>query len=62
MTKTEIVEKIKEKTDSYIWANEIDAYIEGFLDALCYTYEITWDERMEIEKILNNTEEIGEIV
>ena len=57
MTKIEIVEKIKEKTDSFIWWSDIDVYTEGFLDALCYTYEITWDERMEIEKMLNNTEE-----
>lgn len=57
MTKTEIVEKIKEQIDHCIWQNEVDGYIKGFLDALCYTYEITWDERMEIETILNNTEE-----
>ena len=57
MTKTEIVEKIKENTDSYIWASDIESYTKGYLDALCYTYEITWDERMEIEQMLNNTEE-----
>lgn len=57
MTKTEIVEKIKEGIDNYLWASEVDAYIKGYLDALCYTYEITWDERMEIEMMLNNTEE-----
>lgn len=57
MTKAEIVEKIKEEIDDYIWQSEIDAYIKGFLDALCYTYEITWNERMEIEQTLNNTEE-----
>lgn len=58
MTKTEIVEKIKEGIDDYIWASEVDAYIKGYLDALCYTYEITWDERMEIEIMLNNIEEV----
>ena len=58
MTNTEIVEKIKEATDNYMWASEIDAYIKGYLDALCHAYEITWDDRIEIEKMLNNTEEI----
>ena len=57
MTKTEIVEKIKEEIDNYIWSSEIEAYIKGFLDALCYTYEITWDKRTEIEELLNNQEE-----
>lgn len=57
MTKIEIVEKIKEQTDHYIWASDIEAYIKGYLDALCYTYEITWDERLEIENMLNETEE-----
>lgn len=52
MTKTEIVEKIKEEIDDYIWASEIDAYIKGYLDALCSVYEISWDERMEIENML----------
>ena len=56
MTRTEIVEKIKEEIDNYIWASEIEAYIKGFLDALCYTYEITWDERIEIEELLNEAE------
>ena len=56
MTKTEIVEKIKEGTDEYIWVCEDDAYIKGYLDALCYTYEINWDERIDIENMLNNTE------
>ena len=57
MTKAEIVEKIKEKTEDYIWASDVESYTKGFLDALCSTYEITWDERMEIEMLLNNTEE-----
>ena len=58
MTKTEIVEKIKEQTDHCIWASDIDSYIKGFLDALSYNYEITWDERMEIENMLDEAEEV----
>lgn len=58
MTKTEIVEKIKAGTDSYIWASDIESYTKGYLDVLCSTYEITWNERMEIEMMLNNSEEV----
>ena len=57
MSKEEIIEIIKNEIEDYTFQTEIDSYIKGFLDALCKTYEITWDERMEIEKILNNTEE-----
>lgn len=57
MTKAEIVEKIKEEIDDYIWQSEIDAYIKGYLDALCSAYEISWDERMKIEEMLNEAEE-----
>ena len=28
--------------------------IKGYLDALCKTYEITWDERYEIEEALKD--------
>ena len=58
MTNAEIVEKIKEATDKYMWASDIEAYIKGYLDALCNAYEITWDDRIEIENMLNETEEI----
>jgi len=54
MDKQEIVENIKEKTEDCIFQNEIDAYVKGYLDALCKTYEITWEERLEIEKVLKN--------
>lgn len=54
MDKQEIVESIKEKTEDYMFQSEIDAYVKGYLDALCKTYEITWEERLEIEEVLNN--------
>ena len=58
MTKTEIVEKIQEEIADYIWANEVEAYIKGYLDALCSAYEITWDERIDIEQMVNNPDEV----
>lgn len=33
-----------------MFQNEIDSYTKGYLDALCETYEISWDERFEIEE------------
>ena len=56
MNKEEIVEEIKSKTEelSYMFQSEIEAYIKGFLDALCKTYEISWGERYEIERELDN--------
>lgn len=56
MSKEEIVEFIKDKTEelSYMFQSEIEAYIKGFLDALCKTYEITWYERIDIERELEN--------
>ena len=50
----EIIEEIKENIESYMYIDEINAYIKGFLDALCKTHEITWEERTEIEGVLNN--------
>ena len=54
MSKEEIIEEIKEKIADYMYIDEINAYIKGYLDALCKTYEITWDERYEIEEALKN--------
>lgn len=54
MTKEEIVEEIKEHIEDYMYIDEINAYIKGYLDALCKTYEITWEERDEIEEMLKN--------
>ena len=54
MTKEEIVEKIKEETESCYFQAEVDAYAKGYLDALCNTYEITWEQRYEIEEMFNN--------
>lgn len=56
MSKEEIIKEIKSKTEelSYMFQSEIRAYIKGFLDALCKTYEITWGERIEIERELDN--------
>ncbi len=54
MVKDEIIKEIKENIGSYMYIDEINAYIKGYLDALCKTYEITWDERHEIEEIINN--------
>lgn len=56
MSKEEIIEEIKSKTEelSYMFQSEIRAYIKGFLDALCKTYEITWNERIDIERELDN--------
>lgn len=48
MTKEEIIEIIKEETENYMFKSDMYYYIKGFLDALCKTYEITWDERYEI--------------
>ena len=54
MTKEEIIENIKEKYGKYLFQESIDAYIKGYLDALCHSYEISWDERDEIEGELNH--------
>ena len=54
MSKEEIIENIKENIEGYMYIDEINAYIKGFLDALCKTYEITWDERYEIEEVLKH--------
>lgn len=54
MDKQEIVTNIKEKTEDYMFQSEIDAYIKGYLDALFRAYEITWEERFEIEEVLKN--------
>lgn len=49
MSKKEIIEIIKEETEDMLTVYETSAYIKGFLDALCKTYEISWKEREEIE-------------
>ena len=54
MSKEEIVKEIKSKTEEFMFQAQIDAYVEGYLDALCKTYEITWEERYEIERELDN--------
>ena len=54
MSKEEIIEEIKENLEDYILQSDVDSYIKGYLDALCKTYEITWDERYEIEGELKN--------
>lgn len=54
MTKEEIIENIKDRIEYIFLQYEIDAYIRGYLDALCHTYEITWNERYEIEEALKD--------
>lgn len=54
MSKEEIIEEIKSKTEDFMFQAEIDAYTKGYLDALCKTYEITWEERCDIEGELDN--------
>ena len=54
MNKEEIIKEIKENLEDYIFQSDVDSYIKGYLDALCKTYEITWDERYEIEEALND--------
>lgn len=54
MTKEEVIELIKEKIDNYMFQSDIEFYVKGFLDALCKTYEITWEERYEIEEELKD--------
>ena len=54
MTKEEIIEEIKNEIEDYIFQSNIDCYIKGYLDALCKTYEITYDERDEIEEVLKD--------
>ena len=54
MSKEEIIEEIKSKTENFVFQAEIDSYVEGYLDALCKTREITWEERYEIEGELDN--------
>ena len=54
MDKNEIIEKIKNQIEDYRFQSSIDTYIKGYLDALCHTYEITCEERYEIEEMLNN--------
>lgn len=52
MGKEKIIEEIKENIESYMYIDEINAYIKGYLDALYKNYEITLDERYEIEEKL----------
>lgn len=54
MSKKEIISIIKDKLDNYLYLGECYAYMKGFLDALCITYEISWEERTEIEEVLGN--------
>lgn len=54
MSKEEIIEEIKEHIEDYMYIDEINAYIKGYLDALCKTYEINWEERDEIEEALKD--------
>jgi len=54
MSKEEIIEEIKNEIDNYVSIFEIESYIKGYLDALCKTREITWDERYEIEEALKD--------
>ena len=54
MSKEEIIEEIKNEINDYISIFEIESYIKGYLDALCKTYEITWEERYKIEEALKN--------
>ena len=54
MTKDEIIEEIKNEIEDYTLIFEIESYIKGYLDALCKTREITWDERYEIERTLKH--------
>lgn len=54
MNKEEIIEIIKDETENYMLKSDTISYIKGYLDALCKTYEITWDERYEIEELLDN--------
>lgn len=52
MSKDEIIKEIEENIESYMYIDEINAYIKGYLDALYKNYEITLDERHEIEEKL----------
>jgi len=54
MDKEEVKELIKEEINDYIFRCDKEFYIKGFLDALCKTHEITWDERYEIEEVLKH--------
>ena len=54
MSKDEIIEEIKNEIENYVSIFEIESYIKGYLDALCKTREITWDERYEIEEALKD--------
>ena len=54
MTKEEIIEILKENIQEYLFQNEIDAYIKGYLDALRDSYEITWEEKIEILEVMKN--------
>lgn len=56
MTKEEIIEEIKNEINDYMLGFKIDSYIKGYLDALCKTREITWDERYEIEEALEDND------
>ena len=54
MTKEEIIEEIKNEIENYMFKSDAYYYIKGYLDALCKTYEITWDERDEIMEALKD--------
>jgi len=54
MDKDEVIEEIKNEIENYTMIFEIESYIKGYLDALCKTREITWDERYEIEAVLKD--------
>ncbi len=54
MFEDEIIEDIKEEIDDYIFQSEKESYIKGYLDALCKTHKITWEERYKIEEEIRN--------
>lgn len=54
MSKQEIIEEIKNEIEGYVSLFEIESYIKGYLDALCKTNEISWNERYEIDEELKN--------
>lgn len=54
MFEDEIIEEINDEIEDYIFQSEAESYIKGYLDALCKTHKITWEERYKIEEAVEN--------
>ena len=56
MTKEEILENIKNAIEKFVWQNEVEAYIEGYLKALLDCYKIDRDMYYDVKAELEENE------